>query len=190
LAAAAGALLAGLAAARADERLSAAQILGDRDAFHIESIAARLTYYDQDGRGYQSQAGLPEGPGSEGLTVIQPQIEVVARQGPRVTHRLWIPVDIVSAASPDAIDALSNASRRNEAGSIDWTTTYRATSATSLFVHPAFHLEEEWRSWQLGVGGSHKLADDNAELSASVNQIVDWFDRFTIHGERRGQIVR
>src|SRR5262249_49944142 len=78
------------ARASAQEELPSGAILGQPEPFRIDSIALRTTYYDQNGRGFQSQAGPPAGPGSEALTVWQPQLEVVAHQGERTTHRLWI----------------------------------------------------------------------------------------------------
>ena len=80
----------------------------------------------------QSQAGaVPHGPGSERLTVFEPQAIVVFRQGPRFTHRIWVPLDIVTAASPNAIDRsrpvdmVSQASRQTESGSVAWDSTYQ-----------------------------------------------------------------
>jgi len=189
-----GMLLVAAAPARAQEDLPAGSILAPREGFRIESVAMRTTYYDQMGYGFQSQAGPAQGPGSEQLTVWQPQLDVTARQGDRVTYRLLIPVDIVTAASPDAIDgkvdAVSSASRYNEAGSIELLTTYRADSGTQWTIHPGFHLEEQMRSWHLGFGTSRSLADDNAVISASVDQNVDWLDDFTIQGQRIGHVMR
>jgi hypothetical protein len=90
--------------ALAQTRLSDAEILGTPSSFRIESIRSALTAYWQRGYGYQSRAGPPSGPGLQTLGVFQPQVEVVARQGERVTHTFWLPVDIVSAASPTAVD--------------------------------------------------------------------------------------
>jgi hypothetical protein len=178
-----------LGAAQAQD-LSAAAVLGPRPGFRIESVALQTTYYDQRGHGFQSQAGPPEGPGSEELTVWQPQLEVVARQGDRFLHRLTVPVDIVTAASPDAVDATTSASRIDEAGSIEIATTYQADARTQLFVHPGFHLEEQMRSWHFGFGMARSLADDNALLSVSFDQAADWLDVFTIHGVRVGRALR
>ncbi|HEX8950810.1 MAG TPA: DUF3570 domain-containing protein, partial [Polyangia bacterium] len=125
------------------------------------------------------------------LTVEQPQLEVVAHQGSNITHRIWVPLDIVTAASPDAIDgdygrpdAISTASRTNEAGAIELASTWQATRATAATVHGGFHLEEPYRSWDVGAALAHSFADDNAVIAASINQYVDWLDTFDIHGTR------
>ncbi len=190
-------LLAAASTARADElggAWGAESIFGPPRPYAIESVRARYTHYDQHGHGYQSQAG--GSPGSEQLTVDQGQVEIVARQGERITHTLWLPLDIVSAASPNAIDqingvdAISSASRYNEAGSVELATSYRATRATTYGVHGGFHFEEQYRSWDVGASIAHSFADDNAVIAASVNQFVDWFDRFDIHGVRLGRLGR
>ena len=83
----------------------------------LESVTTRVSGFDQFGHGYQAQGGpTPTSPGSERLTVFEPQAEVVISQGDRITHRLWIPVDVVTNASPDAIDVMSSASRHVEGG--------------------------------------------------------------------------
>lgn len=171
--------------------LSAKEILGAPPGFTIESMRLRFTHFDQEGHGYQSQASRPGtfAPGSEALTVEQPQLEVVAEQG-RFTHRLWVPVDVVSAASPDALDAISTASAVNEAASFDLSSTYHANHATDVSLRASFHVEEPYRSWLLGVAGSRAFADDNTVISLSVNQAFDWLDRFNIFGTRLGRAYR
>jgi hypothetical protein len=173
------------------EPFSDEEILGARRGFDIESLRLRFTHYDQDGRGYQSQADRPTvfSRGLETVTVEQPQLEIVARQG-NLTHRLWVPVDIVTAASPDALDAISTASRTNEAGSFDLSTTWQQTRQTAWNFRANFHLEEPFRSWALGFGGAHSFAEDNAVFSFSVIQVLDWLDRFNIFGTRLGRAYR
>jgi hypothetical protein len=172
-------------AARGDD-WSSAQILGRPSPFSIEGVRVRYTQFEQSGLGYQSQAGPAAGQGSEWALIEEPQLEVVARQGDKLTHRLWVPLDVVTAASPDALDAVSSASRTNEAGTVDLTSTYQATRTDSAFVHAGFHLEEPFRSWSLGAGWARSLADDNALVAISVQQVWDWFDSFTIYGVRTG----
>ena len=133
--------------------------------FRIEQVNLRYTHFDQSGTGYQSRAGplgtgvpfkvKPGRPGSEWETVEQPQAEIIAKQGDRITHRLWVPVDIVTAASPDAIDAVSTASRtqRGRRPSTGRCSTRRARE-TSLSVRNGLHNEENWRSWNTGFGFS------------------------------------
>jgi hypothetical protein len=165
-----------------DEPLATDAIFGPPRPYSIESVRTRFTHYSQMGHGYQSQAGGP--PGSEELTVEQPQVEVVAHQGDRITHRIWVPIDIITAASPDALDAVSTASRTNEAGSVELASTWQATRATAATLHGGFHLEEPYRSWDLGLAIAHSFADDNAVIAAGVNQYFDWFDTYDIHGTR------
>jgi len=177
--------------ARADDSLSDEAILGTRGGFRIESMRLRFTHFDQEGHGYQSQADRPSpsSPGSEWLQVEQPQLEVVAQQG-KFTHRLWVPIDVVSAASPDALDAVSTASRTNEAASFDLSSTYHANPVTDVTLRAAFHLEEPFRSWTLGVAGSRSFADGNTTIAASLNQVFDWLDRFNLFGTRLGRRYR
>jgi hypothetical protein len=139
--------------------------------------------------------------GSEEAAIEQPQLEVTAHQGKRLTHRLWVPFDVISAASPDAVDsvkdgagrvvdAVSTASRHNEAGSLELLSTYQVDPKTTLSVHAGFHLEEVFRSWSLGLGATRSFADDNAILAVSINQVLDWFDTFDIHGNRLARAFR
>jgi uncharacterized protein DUF3570 len=174
-----------------DDPLSSQEILGTPAGFRIESARVRFTHFDQDGHGYQSQAerSSPGQPGRERLTVEQAQAEVVARQG-NFTHRLWVPVDVVTAASPDALDAVSSASRLNTAETADLSTTYHATPQSELTVRGGLHLEEPFRAWLLGVGGAHSFADGNTTVAGSLNQAVDWFDRFDLEGTRVGRRFR
>jgi hypothetical protein len=187
--------LVGAGPARADDPppapFSDAEIL-DQPApyFRIESAALRYTHFEQTGSGFQSRRGPRFGPGDEALRVEQPQLEIVARQGDRLTHRLWMPVDIVTAASPDGVDVVSRASRSNEAGSIDWTTSYKWSPETNLSTRTGLHNEENWRSWNVGFGFSRAFAEDNTVLEGSVNQIADWFDKYTLGGKHDGHTAR
>jgi hypothetical protein len=174
-----------------DEAVFARGILDDPDAFRIESMRFRFSYFDQQGHGYQSQAQRATAavPGSERLSVKQYQGEIVARQG-KFTHTLWVPVDVVTGASPDALDAVTGSSRVNEAGTLDLSTTYHASEASEMSVRTAFHVEEPFRSWLLGVGGARSFADGNTTVAASLNQAFDWFDQFDLHGKRQGAVFR
>jgi hypothetical protein len=77
-----------------------------------------------------------------------------------------------------------------EAGSIDWATAYRSDSATEITVMSGLHLENPFRSWQVGLGISRAFAGGATVASASVLQVTDWFDRFDIHGGRFGRTDR
>jgi hypothetical protein len=175
--------------------LSDAEILGEPAArLHIESVAARFSGFDQHGFGYQSQAGPVRGPGNERLTVLEPQFEIVATQGDRLTHRLWIPLDVVTNASPNGIsqaaDVVSSASRHVEGGTIDWASTYRATPALDVSMRSGIHLENPFRSWYAGLGATRAFADQNTVVGGNVVGILDWFDLFDIHGNRQGRTQR
>jgi hypothetical protein len=158
---------------------------------HLQSVMTRVTGFDQFGYGYQAQGGPTAlSPGSERLTVFEPQVELIFAQGDRLTHRVWIPVDVVTNASPDAIDVVTSASRHVEAGSIDWTTTYRADRSVDLSMRSGVHLENPFRSWDSGMAIRRSYADDATVVSASALEVFDWFDHFNIHGDRSGHTDR
>jgi hypothetical protein len=188
-------LLAAPSRALADDAgtsLSDDRILDATDtAVRVQSVTTRVTGYDQFGYGYQAQGGpTPTSPGSERLTVFEPQGEVVATQGDRLTHRVWIPIDLVTNASPHAIDVMTTASKHVEAGSIEWLTTYRASRATDLSIRSGLHLENPFRSWDGGMAIRRSYADDATVVSASAFEVFDWFDRFDIHGTKLGKTDR
>jgi hypothetical protein len=194
----AAALVIALGSSRAlaeDAKPTDAQILGPEDAaLRIESITTRITGYNQYGFGYQSKAGPILGPGSERLLVFEPQVEVVATQGDLVTHRIWVPIDVVTAASPHSFeptpDVTSGASRKLEGGTFQWSTTYKADRASQVALTSGLHIENPFRSWNAGLSASRALADQNTVVSGSVVGILDWFDRFFITGVRNGQAER
>ncbi|HVW27540.1 MAG TPA: DUF3570 domain-containing protein [Polyangiaceae bacterium] len=166
-------------------------------ALRIQSIDTRITAFEQQGYGYQSQAGPLLGPGSEHLTVLEPQLQVIATQGPRLTHRIYVPVDIVTAASPDAtdkyrnkVDAISSASRVNFAGTLEWAVTYKTDPATDVTAVVGLHLEEPFRSWHAGMSASHSFADGDTVISGTLLAVYDWFDHFDILGFRSGRTAR
>jgi hypothetical protein len=157
--------------------------------FRLESVAVRYTRFDQSGHGYQSRAAKPGRPGNEEMRVEQPQLEVVIKQGAHFTHRIWVPVDVVTAASPDAVDLISTASRRNEAASVDWTATYAKDHTTTSFRN-SHHEEENFRSWTSGLSGTHAFAEDNTVVAAGFNVVLDWFDRYLLNGAHNGHNAR
>ena len=167
------------------------------DTLRVESVTTRITSFDQFGYGYQSQAGPVLGPGSERATILEPQLEITASQGSRLKHVLTVPVDVVSAASPDAIDntpasadVVSSASRRNIAGTIDWAATYRLDNESDVSMNGGVHLEEPLRSWHGGMGTTRAFADGSTVLAARALAVFDWFDRFDITGHRHGRTDR
>ncbi|MDP9000844.1 MAG: DUF3570 domain-containing protein [Myxococcota bacterium] len=177
---------------------SDAQVLErERKGFRVESVGTRITSFDQYGHGYQSQAGPIRGPGSERTTVLEPQLQVVVSQGDNLRHVLTVPVDIITAASPDAIDngpssidVVSGASRHNVAGTVDWAATYRTSSESDLSMNGGLHLEEPLRSWHGGLSTSRSFADGDTVVVARAIEVFDWFDRFDIAGHRHGRADR
>jgi hypothetical protein len=97
----------------------------------VEQMAFRFSIFQQEGRGLQSQAEIDRTPGaaiqrgSEHAWIFQPMLSAIIRQDRNTTHSLTLPVDIVTAASPDALnpDVQTNASRENEAAGLDLVTT-------------------------------------------------------------------
>jgi hypothetical protein len=175
----------------AADTLAGSGILDAPRPFTIESVRLRYTFFDQSGHGYQSLAGAgTRGPGSEQISVSEPQVEIIAHQGDRITHRIWAPLDVVSAASPDAVDAVSRASRYQEAGGIDVASTFRADRDDEVGTRFAIHLEENYRSWTMGLGWTRHMAEDNAVFQASLNQTFDWFDAYNLGGSNRGREAR
>jgi hypothetical protein len=150
----------------------------------------RLNVYQQTGRGFQSVAKDGSGPGSEDALIVQPMLYFQVEQGKGLRHDIYIPLDVVSAASVDALDAISTASAVNEAGSIDVTTSYQADPKTQMSLRYGIHLEEPFRSWFAGAAYSRSLADDNANISVSGNATFDLFDYVTILGGFRGITTR
>jgi hypothetical protein len=68
--------------------------------------------------------------------------------------------------------------------------TYQATPETSAAVRTGVHNEENYRSWNQGFAFVRSFAEDNTVLEASVNEIADWFDKFTLAGAHDGQTAR
>lgn len=163
----------------------------------LELVQTRVSAYWQRGNGYQSQAGPREGPGSEWLSVLQTQAELSARQDGVITHRLWIPVDIVTSASTDASDryyaepdVVSRASVTNISEEGTYEMTIRANPDTEVRAGATAHNEENFRSWTLALSYNRSLADKNAVLGISANQVLDWFDVYELGGQRIGRTSR
>jgi hypothetical protein len=159
--------------------------------FRVESVTTRVTSFNQFGNGYQAQGGpTPSSPGSERATILEPQVEIDATQGPRLSHHFWVPVDVVTAASPDAIDVVTSASRHVESGAIDWAAKYKLDADSDVTMRSGIHLENPFRSWTAGLAWSRALADGDTVVSASTLEVFDWFDLFDIHGGRHGRTDR
>lgn len=154
-----------------------ADIIGTDPGWRVETADLRVAYLTQDGHGYQSQDGPTSGPGSEAMWLIEPWGHFRIRQNRRVVHEVTIPVDIVTAASADAVDAVSTASLRNVAADIDVRTSIQRSDVTTLTTRVAAHVEEPLSSGTVGAGWRRSLADDNAQLSLDGSLTIDGFDR-------------
>ena len=174
-----------------DDALPAPEVLPDQPVFVLTEARLRMTYFNQQGRGYQSQADISPGmPGSERLDVYQPVFAFGIDQGDDVHHTVVLPVDIVTSASADALDVISRASLVNEAVTADITTDWQATDDDDLSFRYGVHIEEPFRSGFVGVGYTRWLAQDNATISANAQAIFDWFDPITPQGWDLGGTTR
>jgi len=175
------------AVARA-EPASDASILGQAEREpRIDEFRLRLTTFYQDGHGYQSQAGTVAGPGSERALIVQPMMLVGIRQSSRIHHEVVVPLDIVSAASANALDVVSHASAVNEAVGVELTSRFDLTDDDQLTSNITWHEEEPFGSGSFGLGYSRALADDNAVLGISGQATFDRFDYLQPNGDRYGR---
>jgi len=180
------------------DALDTEKVLGTRPKAEVELVQTRITAYDQTGYGYQSQAGPKAGPGSETLHVLQSQGEFVMKQGENITHRVWVPVDLVTSASADAIDryyaatpdVVSRASAQNIGAEVDYQLGVRAGPETTWTAAAGMHYEENFLSWLYSLEYQRSLAEDNATLTLSAQQALDWFDAFRLGGSRAGRTSR
>ncbi|MCA9578517.1 MAG: DUF3570 domain-containing protein [Sandaracinaceae bacterium] len=165
--------------------------LVDPPRFVLTEARLRMTYFNQQGRGFQSQADAAPGvPGRERLDVYQPVFSFGIDQGDDVHHTVVLPVDIVTSASADALDVISRASLVNEAVTLDVTTDWAATEDDGLSFRYGLHIEEPFRSGFLGAGYTRWLAQRNATISVNVQAIFDWFDPITPQGWDLGSTTR
>jgi hypothetical protein len=163
----------------------------------LKSMQTRVTAYFQQGQGYQSQAGPVDDAGSEQLQVWQAQSELVLQPNEAITHRLWVPVDVVSSASADAIDrhyshpdVVSSASATNFSLEADYRLGLQVGRDETYSTGVAVHVEEPFNSWALALGYQRTLADDNATFELNVTEVFDWFHEFEVGGARVGRASR
>lgn len=175
--------LAGTAAADVTDR----EILGD-DGWRVEDLQLRTSYLDQNGRGFQSQDGPL--PGSEEMRVIQPSMMVTLRQSERVVHTIALPFDAITAASPDAVDATTSASKHNIAGDLDIRTAIKLSDHGTLTTRFTAHAEEWLGGGTIGAGYKRSLADDNATLTINGSFGYDVFDDHDHFGTYLGKTGR
>jgi hypothetical protein len=155
----------------------------------LEAFEWRTVLYAQEGRGFQSQDGDDPAaavPGNQHAVIIEPLLWARLRTSDTLVHEAAIEIDVVSAASPDAIDAMTSASKINESVTTDVSHRWNVTPADELTGRWGFHIEEPLRSLSLGGGYTRKLADDNFTLGASGLVAFDWFDAYGPYGDRPG----
>jgi hypothetical protein len=155
----------------------------------ITGVDLRFGWFEQDGHGYQSQTNFQGFPGSEQATIAQPMALFRIRQGRHIQHTVVIPVDVVTAASPDALDSISGASRRNESAGVDVTTTIDS-GVNDYAIRLGGHFEEPLRAFSWGGGWTRHLAEDNATVTLSGNATFDYFDNISQEGLTDGQRSR
>lgn len=164
------------------------EILGGDTGWKLEDIELRTMYLDQEGRGFQS---VEDGtPGKETMFIVQPSLLINARQSERVSHALTLPFDAITAASPDAVDATSSASRFNIAGDFDLRTTIKLDDDDTLTTRFVAHAEEWIGGGTIGAGWIRSLADDNATVSINGTFGVDVFDDHNHFGDFLGKTAR
>lgn len=157
----------------------------------IDRFGARLSAFHQEGRGYQSQAEIDaSGRGSEFAFIANPVLYMHLSQRDGITHDVYLPIDILTSASTDALDAVSTASRDNESFTVDVTTTIPDTNDSRFLLHWGAHIEEELKAGNGGLGVSLDFADDNAQLVLMADAIVDIFDPVQYNGADLGLTER
>ena len=97
------------------------------------------------------------------------------RQNSKVEHTVTLPIDVITSASTDAIDATTSASRHNEAGTLQVETRVKSTEDDTLKFTYGGHGEEWFASVFGGVGYTRDLAQDNATITARIDGSFDWF---------------
>jgi hypothetical protein len=171
--------------------LTDAQIIGTADnSWHFEDAELRTAYLSQYGHGFQSQDGSIGAAGSEAMHIFEPWALFDIRQNDHITHQVMLPVDIITAASPDAVDAISTASRQNESADLDVRSTYRPDDVNQWNTRFRAHGEEPLGGGLAGAGYTRHLADDNATIGVDANVDVDGFDSRDVHGKYHGKVAR
>jgi hypothetical protein len=174
-------------AATLEQRITAQEEKQDDWAF--ESMRYFFGVFVQEGHGLQSQAGAVDSRGSEDMWVIEPIAAFSFRTNSRLSHEVVFPVDIVTAASPDALDVVSGASRHNQAFALDITSTYKADDFDLTFRWGP-HFEENLRAFSAGPTLTFHFLEDNTVVALSGYVVADAFDPITPYGKDGGQAAR
>jgi hypothetical protein len=169
---------------------SDAEIIGLDPGWQVEDVQLRTSYLDQRGAGFQSQGGAVGTPGSESMYIIQPSAFFTIRQSARVVHTVAIPLDAITAASPDAVDATTSASRRNTAGDFDLRSAIKVSEHDTFTTRVVVHAEEWLGGGTIGAGWRRSFADDNATLAITGSFGADVFDNHDHFGDFLGKTAR
>jgi hypothetical protein len=108
------------------------------------------------------------------------------KQNPKVEHTVMIPIDAITSASTDAIDATTSASLHNEAATLQFNTRIDTTEDDTVNVVYGGHGEEWYASIFGGVGYTRDLAQDNATVTARIDGSFDFLNPY---GHRPGGVV-
>ena len=169
---------------------SDAEIIGHDPGWRVEDVEMWTTYLDQHGRGFQAQ-GEPVGTaGSEYMWLIEPTARITVRQSDRIVHEVIVPVDVITAASPDAVDATTQASLRNVSEDIDVRTAIRTSDTETVTTRLSGHHEEPLSSGTVGAGYKRELADGNATIAVTGALTIDGFDHRDHIGSFLGKTAR
>jgi hypothetical protein len=174
-------------AARAELRALAET---DDGGWKVERFDVATAFFYQVGTGLQSQAGPIDGRGSERAWIIEPMASIRVRQSDSVVHEGFFAVDIVSAASADALDAVSTASRENESFTGEATTTLTTSPEFSFGARYGAHAEEPLRSVTAGPILTFRLFENNTVITAAATVIGDGFDDLRVNGKDEGFLSR
>lgn len=170
--------------------LASAPASAQPDDWTYEHFGYRFGLFTQRGRGLQSRAATDSSTaGAEDAWIFQSILAFQLRQDRDAVHNVAIPVDVVSAASTDALDAVSTASRETEAVDLDYLLTLRDGDHTTYQVRLRPHWEEHWISESIGAAAIHSFAEDNATLRVGVELTLDSFDEITPTGFDTGPYV-
>lgn len=161
------------------------------DDWAFEELRVFFGVYVQDGQGYQSQAEpMVDGRGSEEAWIIEPMASFRFRTNERLDHTITFPVDVVSAASPDATDLTATASRINQSLALDVASTYKLTPTFDFGFHWGPHFEEPYRSFYAGPAFRLHLFEDNTIVELNGTIVADAFDPIQPNGKDLGQRAR
>lgn len=174
------------ALARLEQAIASEQERG----WFLEQMRLFTAFFWQQGHGLQSQAGQLGERGREDAWILEPMMYFRVRQNAELVHELTVPVDIVSAASTDAIDAVSKASEYNEAATFDLSSTYSPSEIVDMSFRFAFHYEEPMRSFIGGPALTFKLFEENTVIGARATVVSDGFDPHSYTGVDRGFAAR